>query len=271
MSKSIRWTADKYRDALLGNRAEGVPGLRSIARGFTPSDGFNLHDFDSWTPYQKRKLRETFNHVRRLEAQPKLIVRPRSESNLRKLQDSFHSDIPSRNLKVAFVPYHAPKVSPGAKKHPPHVKLLKEGVALETPYYQRVFIPFDKKALVRNAQKEIERVTKAIPGASVYFVQAGENQTLTGQGARQLAEQVVKWMHQYDGKRELPRGSGNRGDSPRHHHWKLWLEGVVGYVLPKRTDVKRLTQIIREGRKANEERKRQLNNYMKRKNARRGK
>ena len=268
MSRGIRWTPEKYRDALVGNSAEGVPGLRSIARGFAPSDGFDLRHISEWTPYQKRKLRETFAHVRRLEAQPKLIVRPRSEQNLRKLQESFHADIPSKNLKVAFVPYHAPKVTPGAKKHPPHVRLLKEGVALDTPNYSRVFVPFDKRALVKDARKEIARVTKAIPGASLYFVQCGENQSINGKSPPLLAEQVLKWMAQYDGKRPLPPGSGNRGDDPRAHKWTLWLEGVVGYVLPKRVDVRKLRKIITEGRRANEEQKRKRNNYLRRKNAR---
>jgi len=266
LSNKFTWSIAKYRAALLGDDENGIKGLRSLAYGFDAADGYNLHDFESWTPYQRRKIRETFEHVRQLEAQPKIVIRPRSKKNLQRLQQSFHGDTPSGNLKVAFLPYSDPKLAmPGAKSKAPQVKMLKEGVSIKTPHYERVFIPFNQKALAKNPEAEIKRAAAKIPGASVYFVQNGNNQTLRGKSLRTITEQIIKWMGQYDGVQPLPKTSGNRGDAPKYHKWDQWLDGIVGYVLPKRVDVLKLSKIIRAGREANAENKRKKRNYLKRK------
>jgi hypothetical protein len=80
-----------------------------------------------------------------------------------------------------------------------------------------------------------------------------------------LTRQILQWMEQYDGKSKLPEDSGNKGDSPRHHHWKQWLRGLVGYILPGgKQDFRKVMRLIDEGRKENNERKRKLRNFMKR-------
>lgn len=266
MPRKYRWTPEKYRAALQGNRAQGVEGLRSLARGFDAGDGYDLRRVGDWTAAQKRRVRDYFRRVEQLEAQPKLIVRSKSDKNLRKLQESFHGDVPSKDFKVAFVPYHEPKTTlPGAKKRKPRVRVQREGVSIQTRNYERIFMPFNQKALVRNPRNEIERAAKGMPGASLYFVQVGDNQTLNGKSIGLIAQDILKWMEQYDGKRALPESSGNKGDNPKHHHWKYWLNGLVGYRLPSGTNIRKMARVIREGREANEQRKRKLRNYMKRK------
>lgn len=269
MSKKYIWNAAKYRAALLGDADNGVKGLRSLAYGFEAADGFNLHDINTWTPAQRRKVRETFKRVEELEAQPKIIVRPRSQKKLKQLQQSFHGDTISKNLKVAFLPFSTPKLTKGAKQQAPKVRMLKEGVSIQTPQYERVFIPFNHRRLATNPEAEIKRAAEQIPGAALYFVQNGNNQTLNGKSIRAITEQIIKWMGQYDGVKPLPKTSGNRGDSPKSHHWKKWLDGLVGYVLPKRVDVLKLSKIIKAGREANEQRKRAERNFMKRKSVKR--
>ena len=240
--------------------------MRSLVKGFEAREGYDLRNIDEWTPQQKRRVREYFERVERLEAQAKLVVRPKSKAALKKLQDSFHGDVPSKEFKVAYVPYHEPKLTlPGAKKRKPRVRIQKEGVSIQTAQYERVFIPFNQRALAKNARGEIARAAKDIPGASLYFVQVGDNQTIHGQSLGIVTSQILKWMEQYDGVSPLPQGSGNKGDNPRSHHWKYWLNGLVGYVLPRGQDVRKMAQIIRAGRAANEERKRKLRNYMTRK------
>lgn len=266
MSKKFVWNYDKYRAALLGDAENNVKGLRSVARGFDAASGYNLHDINNWTASQRRKVRKTFQRVRDLEAQPKIIVRTRSSKKLKQLQQSFHGDIKSTNLKVAFLPFHQSKLTKqGAKQKAPTVRILNEGVSISTPQYERVFIPFNHRKLAVDPEGEITRAASKIPNATLYFIQNGNNTTLNGKSVRAITQQIIKYINQYDGVKPLPRSSGNRGDNPKNHHWKKWLDGLVGYVLPKRVDVIKLSRMIREGREANEKAKRDLSNFMKRK------
>lgn len=265
MARKYNWNAEKYRAALVGNKSAGVEGLRSLAKGFDSSDGYNLNRIDKWTPAQRRRVRDYFARVEQLEAQSKLIVRPQSTKALKKLQDAFHGDVPSKDFKVAFVPYHRPKVTlPGSKRAKVRIRVLTEGISIKNGRYERVFIPFNQKALARDPKREIKRAAEKIPGASLFFVQVGDNQTLNGKSLGLITSEILKWMEQYDGVTPLPKSSGNRGDNPKDHHYKRWLNGLVGYVLPKSADVRTMGRIIREGRELNEDRKRKMRNYMKR-------
>jgi hypothetical protein len=283
VANKYRWTQEKYRAALVGRREDGVEGLRSLARGFdskktTVRDskgrfshsigGYNLHDIDEWTPAQRRKVRDYFHRVEQLEGQAKLIMRPRGpgrDAKLAKLHESFHGDIPSQDFKVAFIPYHDPKVTlPGAKRVKPKVRLTREGVSIKTRRYERIFIPFDQKRIVRDPVAEIKRAATQIPDAQIYFAQVGDNQTVNGMSIGILTRQILQWMEQYDGKSTLPESSGNKGDNPKHHHWKQWLRGLVGYILPGRQTPLRVMRLIDEGRLENDERKRKMRNFMKR-------
>jgi hypothetical protein len=284
VASKYRWTPEKYRAALVGRREDGVEGLRSLVRGFESKKtavrdakgrfsgtvgGYDLKRIDEWTPQQRRKVRDYFHRVEQLEGQAKLIIRPRGEgakAKLEKLHESFHGDIPSQDFKVAFIPYHDPKTSlPGAKRVKPKVRLTRQGVSIKTRRYERIFIPFDQKRIVRDPVNEIKRAASQIPGAQIYFAQVGDNQTVNGMSIGILTRQILQWMEQYDGKSKLPEDSGNKGDSPRHHHWKQWLRGLVGYILPGgKQDFRKVMRLIDEGRKENNERKRKLRNFMKR-------
>jgi hypothetical protein len=268
MARKYIWSHDKYREVVAGNHAEGIEGLRTIAKGFSKAEGYDLRYIDKWSAYQKRKVREHFHRLELLLAQPKRIVRAKGR-NLKKLQEAFHGGIPSESLKVAFIPDTEPQTTlPGAKKRAPRIRVLKEGVSIARNEYERILIPFDQKALVKNPRKEISRTAKAIPGASLYFVQVGEYQSLTGMSIGLITEQILKWMEQYDGKKALPSSSGNRGDDPKHHHWKYWLNGLVGYVLPRHVDIRRLGQIIHKGREKAQLEAQKRQNYMRRKRIR---
>lgn len=266
-----QWTPAKYKSIILGNKESNIPGLRSIAEGFEKEDGFNVDkitkkdgSFSKYFSATKRaKIRQMFHRVELLMAQPKRLVRARGE-NLEKLKAAFHGEVPSKGFKVAFIPDTEPMLRPGLKRVPPKIRVLKEGVSIQRPQYERIFVPFNAKRLVKDATQEIKNAASKMKGASVYFVQVGEYQTLNGMSLGILTRQVLDWMQQYDGKRPLPNSSGNKGDDPKHHHWKKWLEGLVGYVLPRNVDPRMLMKIIREGRQKNEDQARQRKNFMKR-------
>lgn len=230
MARKIKWTKKHYAIALTGDT---LPGLRSVVKNFEASDGYDIRSFASWSDSKKRRVRDYYARVHLLEAQERYVVRPRNKDNLEALQDAFHGDVGSKMFKVAFVPYTAPKQMPGAKPIVPEIKYLKRGIVIKTPSYSRNFIPFDKKALVKDAPKEIARVMDEMPQAKLFYIQTGEFQTLNSRSPRSLTELVIRYMGQYDGKTQLPRTSGNVGDSPTHHHWKYWLNGIVGYEFPE--------------------------------------
>lgn len=257
MAHKYQWSAAKYKLLVKGGTVVDkgkkvyVEGLRSLARGFDSKDGFDLRDVGSWTPAQRKRVRTFAHRLERIQAQAKRPMRARGE-NLRRLQEAFHGDIPSKDFKVAFVPDTEPKLTlPGAKRRPPRVRVLKEGVSIKRAQYERLFIPFDQKAMVKNARAEIKRVADQMPDAKLFYVRVGEYDSLTGKSLGLVTEQVLNWMQQYDGKRELPKTSGNRGDDPKHHHWKKWLQGLVGFVIPQRVDIRKLGRIIQEGRRKN--------------------
>ncbi len=253
--RAAQWSDEKYRIALQGDE---LPGLRSTARGFGASDGYDLRKVDDWSPAKKRKVRDSYEKMYHLLAQSKRVVRPRSKQNLRTLQDSFHGDIPSREFKVAFVPYTDPTPLPGAKRSKPRIRYTQRGVVFDTGAYARHFEAFDKTALAKKPDAEIKRAIAQMPEAKLFFIQSGQFQTLNGKSAGLIAQQVKQYMQQYDGKTPLPRGSGNRGDSPKSHHWKYWLEGIHGYSFGKRIDIGKMQRTIVDGMKeAKARRKRQ--------------
>jgi len=259
------WSAEKYRDIVRGNRKQGVEGLRSLVRGFDSRDGYNLQKFEDWTTYQRAKVRDYFHRLEVLQGQPKRMIRVKDKKKLRKLQESFHGGIPSEKFKVAFIPDTEPRFTlPGGKKRPPRVRILKEGVSLQRKQYERIFIPFDQKRLVKAPRKEIKRASDQMKKAQLFFVQVGEYQSLVGKSLGLMVEQILDWMQKYDGKKDLPNSSGNRGDDPKHHHWKYWLNGLVGYVMPK-VDRFKVARLIYEGRQQNARMVRLRRNYMKRK------
>ena len=235
MAHKIKWNKTKYANALAGNPESKIEGLRSLVKGFEPRDGYRINAFSSWTPYQKRRVRDYYNRVQRLEAQPKLIVRPRTEKNLAVLHKLFHQELPSSQFKVAFVPYHKPVLSlPGAKQIKPRIKILDGGVEVLNGVGTRVTYKFDHKALVKDTKKEVLRVAKKMQDTSIYFVQVGLNQTISDKDPEILSRDITKWINKY----------GN---------WREWLVGLVGYRLRKGVGKRKMLLAMKAGREANKQ------------------
>lgn len=244
-SRAVPWTAEKYKAALKGDR-DGLPGLRSVAKGFAASEGFNLHDVDSWTRTQKNKVKREYDRLYHLYAQGRRVVRPRNEKNLKALQGAFHGDVPSKGFKVALVPWTEPAPLPGAKRRKPRISFLKSGITIDAGPFQRHFVPFDAEDLATDTDNEIRRAIAQTPGARLHYIQAGQFQTLIGGGPRQIADRVKALMMKYDGVSAIRSGS-NAGDDPRNHDWRNWLKGIVSYTFPKNIDISTLSRAIDKG------------------------
>jgi hypothetical protein len=241
----IKWDYAKYRAALKGDSE--VPGLRSLIKGFEPEDRYNLSDFKSWTPGMRRRIRDYYDRVSALEAQERLIVRPRSPKNLDRLHGAFHGNIPSKKFKVAFVPYTTPTPLPGGKRTRPKIKYHKDGITLDVGPYSRNFAAFNKHALATDPRAEIQRVTGLMPDAKLMFVQCGEYQTLNGRDEVTIQNQILKFMEKYDGVTQFKRGSGKYGDDPAAHAWYRWLNGVVGYSYTRKISMMTMHRTILAG------------------------
>lgn len=263
---SILWSNDKYAAIVKGGTEFGIPGgLRSYFKGFGAEDGYDLRNVADWSKNQRERVRERYHRYKAINGQPKRFVRVRDSANLKRLQETFHDEIPSSDIKGAFVPDTEPMVSPGFKKRPMRVRVLKDGITISRPgLYDRQFVPFRQKDLARNGRKEIVRAASQMKDVSLYFVQVGEFQSLTGMSLPLITKQVLDWMAQYDGKKPLPASSGNRGDAAKHHHWKHWLKGLVGFTVPRTVSQIQLARKIAAGRRVNDELKRLRKNLERR-------
>lgn len=266
MSKKYKWTKEKYAEVVGGKRDAQIEGLRTLVEGFEAEDGYDLTKVETWTKAQRERVRDYFHRVAVLQGQSKLIARPRKKEQLRRLQDAFHGEVPSDKFKVAFLPYHHPRTTlPGAKRAKPKVTITDDGVSIKTNLYDRQFIRFDPKKLVKNVEKEVRRVAGKVPKAAIFYAQVGANQTIPAEDLEGLIQQIKFFINRYDGKKPLPRGSGNKGDDPKAHHWKRWLEGMVAYKLPKGVDADMAATLIKQGMDENAAEKRKRFNYMRRK------
>lgn len=243
--KPRAWSKANYRDALLGG--DGVAGIRSYVRGVEAKNGYNLHEFDTWTPAQKRKVRAAYDGVNALEAQEKFASRPRNPRTLKLLQATFHGDVKIPGLKVALIPWTAPKARPGAKRPAPKITIKKGVVAIDVGTYRREFVAFNPLALIDNTPAEVRRVFGELVRAPTYFIKVGEYQTLNAKGEPQLLAQVQKWMAQYDGEKALPARRGRRDNRPKAHGWWNWLDGVYAIKPAKGVSVSKAERLIVEG------------------------
>lgn len=231
---SIKRTREFYLRAVTGTEDKaGIvhPGLRDVARGFSAKDGFRIKDVDNWTRAQKAKVTRYFKELDRLTAQPRYQYKARSQKMLEEVQRVAGHE-KGYDFKVAFIP-HVPKVDKRGRETKPRVDVEKGVIRIRERYYTKIMVALDQKQLVRDTAAEVGRAIKMAPDAQRFAIQAGVNE-MPGLYDRQLiGERVRRLMNLYDGKRALPRGSGNRGDSPKHHRWQLWLHKLIGYEFPR--------------------------------------
>ncbi len=243
--KSKPWSESKYKEALRGS--DGMPGLRSIVKGFNATDGYDLrHEL---TKSQKARIRKYYAEVSLLEAQPRRIFRTKNKAHLELAQLQNHGKI-QRQYKVALIHNVEPVTMPG-EPAPAHRLRFNKGVIWDDfGGYAKASTSFNQVALARDPVAEINRALDVLGGAAFFYVQVGEFRTLSGEGREDFIEQVMMWMHQYDGIKQLPKTSGNIGDAPAWHRYDKWLNGVIGIKYPgpkNRDDTSIMESNIRAG------------------------
>lgn len=261
------WSAQKYKEVVKGNPEKGIISLRQIFTGFEAKDGFDLRHPERWTSGQKRRIKNAFGRMRQLQGQPVTPYKPRSEKQLRQLQKQLHDHIYSRDIKVAFIPTpHQPMLSVGTKATRPQIEITDHGIIGKFGFYDRPIMFFDKKKLVKDPEAEIKRVANLMPdGVAFYYLKMGEYESVAGQGQylESIIRQTIHYMHKYDGKTPIREGK-HRNDRPRDHHWKYWLDGLIGYIPTQYgMSIKEMRQLINKGRKENDERRRKVKNFLK--------
>ncbi len=259
MARKFIWNVIKY--------AEEVRRLRPIMRGFEARNDFNLREVSTWSRGQKQKIRNAFKRVQVLQAQARVPMKAPAK-DLRQLQKAFHGGIQSKDLKVVFTPSVRPKFAlDESKKAKPRVYIRDDIVWVKEAGYERALVEFDHQQLAKDARAEIARANEQMGGADLYFVQTEMYQSVNGRNLASVMTLITKWMHQYDGKRALPSGSGNSGDDPKHHHWSMWLKGLVGYRLGGKRTPHQMAVLIDKGRQDNERMKAERNRRMRREGA----
>lgn len=227
MAKRIKKSNEYYRAALVGvvDRAgELSPALRRVAVGFKAADGYNLRDLKAgkWTPAMKRRVTMYQRELNQMTAQEKVIVLTRSPDRLKKAQAVGGHD-PKYKFKVAFLPGSDKAEVIWNKDNTPTVR--EKG-------YSRIPAHFDAEVLAVDPEAEIARVLRLpqMLKAQRFGILTGANVMLGDIPTRKgVAAKVRKLMAAYDGRKQLPAGSGNRGDKPSAHHYSKWLVGIQGF------------------------------------------
>jgi len=239
--KRVKRDLEGYRLALLG---EGdTIGLRAAAAGFRASDGYNLRALKAgeWTPAMKRKVTRYHHELQQLTAQEKIVVKTRSPSRLANAQALGGHDPKYKQFKVAFLPGHEGQTVSWAPDNTPMVR---------GPGFTKRGILFDQEALARDPAGEIQAALDLAPMAQTFALIAGANVMYSQTFARsKLPGAVVKLMNDYNGKKPLPKGSGNRGDKPEAHHYSKWLHGFQAYqfkISPAKKGSKEWKRVERE-------------------------
>jgi hypothetical protein len=224
--KTYKWTVESYRAAIQGG--DGMPGLRSLVRGFEAAEGYDLRNIASWTGAQKRRVQHFYKSVKALEAQPRMVVRPRDPEHLKALQRAFHGEHASKHFKAALVNYTPPKHPSGTKSLRPKINYKKGAVEIVQKGYVRRMIIFDPMALAKNPRREVQRVLDETPNARLFFVQMGEYQSLAPkEGDTVIADQILRLLNKYDGITRV-RGKGSDW-RPEDHDARDWIKGIISY------------------------------------------
>lgn len=200
------------------------PGLRRVAKGFKAADGYNVRDLNEgrWTPAMKRRVSMYFHELQELTGQEKIVVHTRSPARLANAQAIGGHD-PKFKFKVAFVP--------GTSKSKIIWNADNTLTVRERGYDKRPVL-FNPESLARDSAKEVARVLRdpKLKGVNTFGLLTGKNVMFGEMPDRHfLLEKVQKLMFKYDGRKEIPRSSGNRGDKPSAHHYSRWLFGVQGF------------------------------------------
>jgi hypothetical protein len=227
MSNKNIWSYERYALALQGH--EDIPSLRRAVSGFEPSDGYDLRKFHGWTPARKARVRDYYERIVHMLAQPRTIIRPRNKEIKDALQKAYHGEYASKSFKQVFIPY-VPPIGHDGEIIKERITYSRHGIEIHQGEGSRITYLFDQYALAADSDNEVQRAVDYLEkkGASLFYIQCGMFQTLNGSDGVIIKEKVLKWVSQYDGVKSLPKGR-HRGDAPQAHFYGDWLRGISGF------------------------------------------
>lgn len=207
---------------------KGFTGLRSLATGFTPADGYDLSKFSEWTPAQKRKISEYMQEVDELLARPHAIMRFRREDHLRAAQRTSDHKPKFKQLKVAVVKWTPPREQPDLK---PAVKFRKDGAMQITNIPGKpIEYLFNMERLATDTKAEVRRITDRNPPDMHYRIICGKYVKHGGfRDATSVLREVEKLKAKYDTEQSGQLVKDGRIVKRKDHDYRDWLIGLEAY------------------------------------------
>lgn len=177
---------------------EQVRTLRKYANGFKSGEGYNLREWESWTPKQKRKIRETHDAIVGQISRPFKFVRTKDPKKLKAMQEFSGQKVTPKNLKGAFIPTPVPeqtkvrvrtKVSgQGKRKRIEYIpELTRDGII------QKFYMMPKGFSTLKNWWRDMRALIRGLPKGR-YFLLTGEGEWAGAGFTQDQALNTVQWF-----------------------------------------------------------------------------
>lgn len=184
---------------------------------FKPSNGYNLHEVDQWTPTMKRKVTNYFRIVApRLEGGDFVVKRYRRKDHLDEAIAASLQEKPLKGQKAAIftVPKGVEKIDVRFTKTRGAV-VRQEGIATRS-------LLFNKKSFLEDWKAEVNRVLDSVPDVRIFKIIKGANLSSDTFTRTQILKEIAAIMELYS--EELSEAEGF------HQRWfGEWLNGLKAY------------------------------------------
>jgi len=183
--------------------------VRTFARGFDASHGYDARHVGAWAPGKKASLTRYFNEIHRLTFRPYTVYEPRQKKNLKAVQNFSQHAPHYPKIKVAFVP--------GIVK--PEITVKKSGQVIARDKIHGVTkrtVLFNKIALITDTDVEIRRAIDADLESKAFRIMAGNFEIGNVYGRSVLPDTLNRLMARYD-------------NTDKNNFYGNWLHGIIGY------------------------------------------
>lgn len=161
------------------------------------------------TKYAENKIEQYFEAIKHATAQPTYAYKPRSKENKQKAIDYSNQENLS-GMKVVFIP--VPRQ--GMK---PELKFNKDGLTVKTGFVETTHVAFNKKKLVKDREKEVQRALDKFPKRfNKFTIQCGQYEYNVAIAKSKVDKEVARLMEKYS------------NEEANNYHGK-WLNGLFAY------------------------------------------
>lgn len=153
--------------------------------------------------YEKRKIKRYYDEIKELTAHPHYAYKPRSQER-RKAAEKFANQKGLNGLKAVFIPVKKDGEKPNLK--------FKDGEMYYTDDNTEIHAAeFNKQALLKDPNKEINRAKKELKGSNYFTVMCGKHESIKHiRDKDTINELIIQWQTQYK-------------------ETEKWLNGLYGY------------------------------------------